>query len=164
LDIKDDQIAPGRIVRKAFVAFRIYFEKGPKIDEKGRHYDGWSSRFDEWIPIFSPRIAPFYTKTQKGMSDDFDIDEDADNMFTPEPSHSRVYAVPRLRKCISSLYMHLINEFGHQGGFNLILDTLRRSLNSEDESVDLNIVSILLECVAKPYIIYHAEFQKEFCP
>jgi hypothetical protein len=63
LEIKEEVVLPDRTVKKAFVAFRIYFEKGPKIDEKGRHYDGWSNRFDEWIPLYSPRIQPFYTKT-----------------------------------------------------------------------------------------------------
>lgn len=30
--------------------------------------------------------------------------------------------------------------------------------------MDLNITSILLEMVSKPYLVYHSEFQKEYCP
>jgi len=35
-----------------------------------------------------------------------------------------VFAVPRLRKCISSLFIKLMNLFGHEGGFDLILQNL----------------------------------------
>ena len=100
---------PGRTITQAFVAFRVYVEKGPKIDDDGKHYDGWSSRFDEWIPLYSPRIMPFYSKTQKGVTEEYDIDEEVDKLFQPEEGHKRVYAVPRLRKCISSCYIHLMN-------------------------------------------------------
>ena len=62
LDIKEQTISPERTVKIAFVAFRIYVEKSIKSDEVGP-YDGWSNRFDEWIPLYSPRIQPFYTKT-----------------------------------------------------------------------------------------------------
>ncbi len=46
----------------------------------------------------------------------------------PEAGFSRVYAVPRLRKCISSLFLKLMNIFGNEGGFDLALKAL---LNSE---------------------------------
>jgi hypothetical protein len=46
----------------ALIGYRIYVENGSKHDEKGS-FDGWSTKFDEWIAIYSPRIAPFFTKT-----------------------------------------------------------------------------------------------------
>lgn len=63
LKMQEENVMPGRTITQAFVAFRVYMEKGPKIDDDGKHYDGWSSRFDEWIPLYSPRIMPFYSKT-----------------------------------------------------------------------------------------------------
>lgn len=27
------------------------------------HYNGWNARWDEWLPMESPRIAPFRTHT-----------------------------------------------------------------------------------------------------
>ena len=27
------------------------------------HYNGWPTRWDEWIPVDSPRLAPFRTRT-----------------------------------------------------------------------------------------------------
>jgi hypothetical protein len=92
----------------AYVAFRIYVEKSIKSDEVGP-YEGWSNRFDEWVAVYSPRIAPFFTKTSKGLQEDFDIDEELDYLFNLEESDAKVFAVPRLRKCTSSLYIRLIN-------------------------------------------------------
>ena len=133
-----------------------------KSDDIGP-FDGWSNRFDEWVSVFSPRIQPFYTKTQKGGYEDTEIDEELDSMFTPEENHKNVYAVPRLRKCTSSLFIHLINEFGNQGGFEAILEVLEKAERNHEE-LDLNVVAVLLECVSKPYLIYHRDFQRDLIP
>lgn len=109
----------------AYIAFRIYVENSNKSDERG-NYDGWSNRFDEWIALYSPRIQPFHTKTLKGLSDDIDIDEEMDLLIKPEEGHSRVYGVPRVKKCTSSLFIHLVNLFGHLQGFDLILENLKK--------------------------------------
>ena len=114
----------------AFIGYRVYCENGKKSDEKGA-FDGWSSKFDEWIPVFNPRLMPFFTKTQKGTSDDLDLDEDLDNLLTPEEGFTRVFAVPRIRKCISSVFMHLINLFGNKGGFDLVLQTIEKATEFE---------------------------------
>lgn len=123
LDIKDQQITPDRVVKMAYIAYRVYVENGSKSDERGT-YDGWSNRFDEWISIYSPRIQPFFSKTQKGTSDDIDLDEELDAQIKPDEGRDRVYAVPRLRKCTSSLFINLINLFGHLKGYDLILQNL----------------------------------------
>jgi len=56
LDVKENKL-PGteRIVKMAFIGYRVYVEKSIKSDEVGC-YDGWSNRFDEWLSIYSPRI------------------------------------------------------------------------------------------------------------
>lgn len=58
LDIKENHIGPDRVVKMAYIGYRIYVENGNKSDEKG-NYDGWSTKFDEWIALYSPRIMPF---------------------------------------------------------------------------------------------------------
>lgn len=126
LEIKEEQIAPGRVVKLALIAYRVYQEKGTKSDEKG-NYEGWSCKFDEWIAVYSPRLAPFFSKTQKGISDDLDLDEDLDNLLTPEEGHTRLYAVPRVRICISYVFLHLVNTFGHIGGFDQVLQLLAKN-------------------------------------
>jgi len=110
----------------AYIGYRVYVESGKKSDEKG-NFDGWSSKFDEWIPIYNPRIMPLYSKTQKGNQDDLDLDEELDTLLQPEEGFTRVYAVPRIRKCISSVFMHLINLFGNKGGFDMILEVISKA-------------------------------------
>lgn len=48
-----------------------------------------------------------------------------------------------------------MNKFGHEGGFDQILSTLEKQ---QDDDHELNIISILMECVSKPYLIYHSQF------
>jgi hypothetical protein len=55
LDTKEEMVAPGRVIKMAFIGYRIYVENGTKSDERGS-FDGWSNRFDEWVSIYSPRI------------------------------------------------------------------------------------------------------------
>jgi len=47
----------GRPVLYANTGFRVYRSEGKKLrsDERGV-YDGWSSKYDEDIPVFNPRI------------------------------------------------------------------------------------------------------------
>ena len=47
-----------RPAREANVGFRYYSEEeGHKMDdEKHAKFVGWSNRYDEWIPVTSPRI------------------------------------------------------------------------------------------------------------
>jgi hypothetical protein len=57
-----------------------------------------------------------------------------DSQIQPEQGFTRVYAVPRIRKCISSVFLHLINLFGNQGGFELVLNLLQQTEEKpEDE-------------------------------
>jgi len=62
MELKDQEVAPGRTIKVGFIAYRIYQENGTKTDEKGK-FEGWSSRFDEWVSIYSPRIQPYLSKT-----------------------------------------------------------------------------------------------------
>jgi hypothetical protein len=67
---------------------------------------------------------PFLSKTLKGTSDDLDLDEELDSLLQPDEGFTRVYAVPRIRKCISSVFLRIINLFGNSGGFELVLNIL----------------------------------------
>jgi hypothetical protein len=97
------------------------------------------------------------------------LDEDLDNLLQPEEGFTRVYAVPRIRKCISSVFMHLINLFGHLGGFDLVLNFIQKATQppaevseeqkeKEAESFDLNILASLVECISTCYLVYHKDF------
>lgn len=83
LDITEQEVAQERVIKLANIAYRVYQEKGSKSDERGA-YDGYSNRYDEWIPLYSPRIQPFHTKTQRTFYEDVDIDDELDNLFPKE--------------------------------------------------------------------------------
>lgn len=64
-----------------------------------------------------------------------------------------MYAVPRIRKCISSVFLHLINMFGNQGGFDLILQLLARNeivqegddnKDQQNEGISLNLIGSVI--------------------
>ena len=77
----------GREVDMAYIAFRTYRDKpmGPqqKHDERGT-FDGWSQKFDEWIPVYSPRLAAFESKAGQVGMEDLDLEEDLDLLIKPE--------------------------------------------------------------------------------
>ena len=97
-----------------------------------------------------------------------DLDEDMDTLLKPEEGFDRVFAVPRIRKCISSVFLHLVNLFGHKGGFDLILSILAKeesdSTTEESNVLDLNLLATLVQCISYPYIIYHKDFIQEYAP
>jgi hypothetical protein len=100
------------------------------------------------------------TKSLKGESMDADLDEDMDSQITPEEGFAKAYAVPRIRKCISHVFLHMINLFGNSGGFDLVLNLLKTSESSEQEEglFDLNILATIVQCISYSYIIYHKDF------
>ena len=55
----EDREVNGTKVPMVFVAFRIWHDKGDKVDANGNKYSGWEELYDEWITLRSPRIAPF---------------------------------------------------------------------------------------------------------
>jgi hypothetical protein len=84
-----------------------------------------------------------------------------------------VFAVPRLRKCISRLFLRLLNIFGNAGGFDVVLQALNRceglpdaQENNEESTVvpaevaatgfisnkmDINLLSIIVTALSNPY-------------
>ena len=86
-----------------YVGFRVYRETDNQYRKDNRGtFEGWSDRFDEWVPAFSPRIQPFESKSgKKSTIQEADLEEDGDEMIEPEEGHTRVYTVPRNFKCTS---------------------------------------------------------------
>ena len=103
-----------RVIMLANVGFRVYRKNISNIrkDDRGT-YEGWSSKFDEFIPIYSPRIHPWQSRVGAGSIEEDDDDEDLDDLVEPEPGMARVFAVPRIFKCISGQFLHYMNMFGN---------------------------------------------------
>lgn len=57
LEIKKSQEEDDDEVVMAKIAYRVYTDLGNKTDEHGNSYQGWSSKYDEWISVTSPRIS-----------------------------------------------------------------------------------------------------------
>ena len=74
------EVQPNQRIEVAYCAFRVYRNWGDKMkkDERGE-FDGWSKKYDEWIPIYSPRIMPHLSKKGVSKADNIEIDEDLDN-------------------------------------------------------------------------------------
>lgn len=55
----DEDLPNAPPLKQVYVGFRYYNEEeGHKTCEErvGKKYVGWSSRYDEWIPVTSPKI------------------------------------------------------------------------------------------------------------
>jgi hypothetical protein len=123
-EIKKQTVGPGRVIDVAYCALRVYRDIPNSIrkDERGT-YEGWSVKFDEWVPVFSPRLMPWATKV--GVFEEEVITDDLDDLVNADEEFKVIYAVPRLQVCISALYLRYINVFGNEGCFDIILDLLR---------------------------------------
>lgn len=145
----------------AHVGFRVYRTEGKKIrqDEKGT-YDGWSNKYDEYIPVFNPRIQKHLSRVNNAIVDDDDLDEELDDLMQPEPGHDRVYGVPRISSCISSKFVHFMNRFGSIGGFQAILDTLNSGVL--DENLTLTTMGYMITMISMPSKLFHKDWLAEY--
>lgn len=164
ISIKEEVGDDGRTFLLARVGMRVYLPTGSRRDERG-DFDGWGERFDEWIPVYSPRLCPFKTKSSKSGLDDDQLDESLDDVISAEEGHTRVWAVPRPRKCTSSEYMRHINHFCHAGGLDSILSIIE-SCEVTDRADDFNlcILAILLNLISLPAMVYHKSVIAEYAP
>lgn len=158
-ETKQQTISANRVITLAYVAYRVYRQKisQNKKDERGT-YEGWSVKFDEWIPIFSPRIMPWQTRQGMLNIDDDDFDEQIDDLVDPEPGMEKVYAVPRVFKCISSQFLHFINLFGNAGGFDTLINLLEDPQLAENPSLTISVLGCFAQIVTLPSVVMHKDF------
>jgi len=91
----------GREVLMANCAMRVYRTAtntmGTQKDDLGS-YKGFSNKFDEWVPVYSPRICPWASHVGKTKDADVDLDdleEEMDELFPAPEGMEKAYAVPR---------------------------------------------------------------------
>jgi hypothetical protein len=159
-----EQEEEGKVIPMAVVGMRIYTPNGQRSDERGK-FDGWSEKFDEKIPVYSPRLCAFNTMSSKMTVEDEEVDESLDNVIRPLDNHSRVWAVPRPRKCTSSKYVYFLNQFCEQGGLDVILDIFhQKDLSDDPGRFNLCILAILVSAVSMASPIFHKDVIKEYGP
>jgi hypothetical protein len=68
------------------IGYRVYREDNTSYAKRDEHgtFEGWSSKQDEWIPIISPRLAPWASKYKRTSEDEDDVEENFDNHVQPE--------------------------------------------------------------------------------
>jgi len=78
--VSEDEIEHFNFI-EVLVAFRVFCKDGLKLDSEGRNYNGWSSKYDEWISVTNPRIQKYNTFARKiyllasNQHDDIVIDD-----------------------------------------------------------------------------------------
>lgn len=50
------------------IAFRMNHPDGDCTDTQGNKFYGWNDTFDEWINLYSARIAPYKQHTGEGFA------------------------------------------------------------------------------------------------
>lgn len=154
----------GRQLPMATVGMRIYAAAGARQDARGC-YDGWGDRFDEKIPIFSPRLSPYLTRSVRSGREEEEIEESLDDVMKPEEGFSRAWAVPRPRRCTSSEYLRHVSVFCERGGLDTLLEVIESSeTTDEPEGFNLCVLAILLSLVSLPAVVYHRQVMADYAP
>jgi|TARA_B110000285_G_C15029813_1_gene566105 uncharacterized MnhB-related membrane protein len=110
-------------------------------------------------------LCPFKTRSTKAGPDDDELDESLDDVMRPDEGQSRVWAVPRPRKCTSSEYMRHVNYFCHLGGLESILTIMESEEQSDAaDGFTLSSLAILLSLISLPAMVYHKSVIAEFAP
>ena len=145
-----------------FIGFRYYTPRGGKVDKDGKKFDGWSCRFDEWIPLWSIKIAKLYTYTKKKYSKFQPVIKDPiDDSSDPniKENETQVYAVIRPKLNKSYLLIECLNLFGSEGGYDKILELLANTL-----LIDFQLLDDLLNWLDICLPMYHRDFIRKFVP
>jgi hypothetical protein len=71
------------------------------------------------------------SQSTKSTSDDEELDETLDEVLKPEEGQTRVWAVPRDRKCASSEYLRHLSKFCQEGGLDLFLSIIANTESSD---------------------------------
>jgi hypothetical protein len=157
----DDQ---GRAFPMATVGMRVYVASGVRSDDRGP-FDGWGERFDEKISVYSPRLCQFLSRSTKTAfsKDDEEVDESLDEVMKPEAGFSRLWAVPRPRKCTSSEYLRLLNTMCEKGMLDTILKVIEETEMTDDPiGFNLCVLAIFLSLLALPAKVYHRDVMKDY--
>ena len=124
LDIQE-QNDFGRTILMANCALRVYRENPKYMSNRDAlgTYEGFGERWDELVPVYSPRLAPWATKVEAAETEEV-TDDVYDDLMVPTEEFAKIFGVPRPNICTSALYLRLINSFGNQGGFDDLISLL----------------------------------------
>lgn len=157
-------VTPNRSIPMCYVGFRVYRNKGKKLhkDEKGV-YDGYSAKYDEWIPLHSPMLAPHLSKSQGYSNERVDMDEELDNVIQPQFGFEKVFGVPRIYSCMSKKFIYFMDMFGNAGGFDTLLEVMENE-ELEDKKLTLTQIGYMITLLSMPAKLWHTKFVEAYGP
>ncbi|KAL4443131.1 hypothetical protein ABPG74_002198 [Tetrahymena malaccensis] len=128
-------------IKELYIGYRVYCEDGDIKDPQGRSFNGWTSKYDEWLSAHSPRLQQekkmskkLFKQASQNNSEKV-IDDSNDIVFDFEYNNQfkKIKAIHRSQNIfqnsnVNSSFIQFINDFGD--GFKKILDIIRESNNA----------------------------------
>jgi len=151
-------------IKEIYIGYRTYDENGDRVDQEGRRFFGWSSKYDEWLTVTNPRVAPknaFAKKLFLGSSssnDDPVIEDSNDRIYSIEGR--KLYAITRGTISRSIFLVNLVNKLGERGAFEKILERI----SDPNNWAPIEIVSSICTAIGNIYGILHRDFAVEYIP
>lgn len=149
----------GTNTTEVLIAFRVYESNADKNDEKG-FYRGWSSKYDEWISIRSPRLTLFglcarlWSATHVTFNEEKIID-DSNDMLEDTPD---TYCVTRAKYSNSIILIKVLNRFGKAGNFDYMLSVLKDT----EKWPSFDVVYTITYFVGKIQGLFHKKFAMNY--
>ena len=147
----------------------MFREEAEKIDpETGKHFYGWSCKYDEWINIHNPRVQSFGRMARKTVSlnssnnevfdDNNDIIYEEENVTHPIFGSQHKFAINRQKMCKCSSLITWINTLGGMGLFDKILERISDTKNW----CPIDFLSNLLLALGNIYGIFYRKFALDY--
>ena len=148
----------GRIIPMCHVGYRVYRDHGNKLKRDARgFYVGYGAKYDESVPLYSPYIAKYQTRSVTGGDVVRKLDTELDDHIKPQPGFERVFACPRIYSCISKKFLYFMDKFGNRGGFDLLLDVMENGVLGEN-GLDLTCIGYMITLISMPVKLWHKSF------
>eukprot|EP01084_Bolivina_argentea_P320328 555774_1 len=139
------------------------FEVDPGANRFKINYDGWSSRYDEFIYRDEMRCQPYQTQA-KGGKESQGVQgslEDLEPCCEDEEDPDDVFAVFRGRLIHQSFHlMDIINEFGKCGGFEAMIERLA----NHKPNIPVKNLRFMISPLSKCFKMYSRKTALEFIP
>jgi hypothetical protein len=74
---------------------------------------------------------------------------------------AKVFAVPRIFKCISSQFLHFVNLFGNSGGFETVINILENAKLNE-KGLTISTMGCFAQILTLPSVVLHKDFVAEY--
>ena len=106
---------PKNIIPLVKVGYRTYHDDGNKVDKDDKKFIGWSSKYDEWFPVTSARLAKPKTQSFKFFAVVSTraeiIVEDSNDLLFKEESFMK-FAIVAENRTESKTLVKMVNDFG----------------------------------------------------